>query len=294
MSITDIQDKSDSGKTIKDIINDITNVKSECHFAVGEKPVCSPNEIVDKMKSFAKKKGIQIEHSPPVHIVKQVKDLLDCNSESCIIKHPDFISFAKITHIEDVLNKFFKPDGPATHFGLLSNYNIDDVLTQLTNKFTNRRFLHIPYQMRDFEKVGTALATIDLAKEFEKHDTFGVVLNTDYASGNGIHWYALYGEKNGNDISLEYFNSSGKEPLMETQAWLNKTKHYLEKKLGAKVKIKYSTGIQYQDDDHSCGVYSCMYIYMRLAGINASDITTENMNDELMHNARRFLFRIQV
>ena len=149
--------------------------------------------------------------------------------------------------------------------------------------------------MRDFERVGTALATIDLAKEFKTYNSFGCVLNTDYSTGGGIHWYALYGQKEAdNSISLEYFNSSGKEPLAETQAWLNKTKHYLEKKLGVKVIVKYSTGIQFQQDEHSCGVYSCLYIYMRLAGVKMTDITSSHFNDELMHNARKFLFRIEV
>ena len=40
------------------------------------------------------------------------------------MENPEFIKFAKLTNIKDLLDEFFKPDGPATHFGLLSNFNI--------------------------------------------------------------------------------------------------------------------------------------------------------------------------
>jgi hypothetical protein len=177
-------------------------------------------------------------------------------------------------------------------FGLLSNFNIDDVLDQLEKKFASRKFLHIPFQMRDFEKIGTQLATVDLADQFKKgKKTFGVVLNTDFSSGNGIHWFCLFGEHYGNKVVLEYFNSSGKPPLPEVQAWLQKTKHYLTKTLKVPVDIHYSTGIYYQHDDHSCGVYCLCYIWCRLEGIPPAWFKSENFNDTLMHKARKNLFR---
>ena len=276
------------------IINEVTNVNSECHFANGNKAVCVPTTIVDKMVDLVKKKGIVVEHKEPVHVVKKMKELLDCRSESCIIKHPDFIEFSKITQLEDLLDRYFKPTGPATHFGLLSNFNIDDVLSQLVKRFPERKFLHINYQMRDFEKVGTMLATVDLADAFKSHDTFGCILNTDYSTGRGLHWFCLFGEKANGHISLEYFNSSGKCPLPEIEAWLQKTKHHLTKQLTIPVEIKYNTGIQYQRDDHSCGVYSIMYIYSRLAGAQNNEITPEKFNDDLAHKARKFIFRIEI
>ena len=276
------------------IIDEVTNVKSECNFADKEKAVCAPSAIVDHMHAYVKDKGIVIEYKTPVYIVNKMKDLLNCKSESCIIKHPNFIEFAKLSNIEDVLNKFFRPDGPATHFGLLSNFNIDDVLDQLVKRFPERKFLHIPYQMRDFEKVGTRLATVDLAEEFKTHDTFGCVLNTDYSTGRGIHWFCIFGEKYRDKIVLEYFNSSGKEPLPEIQAYLHKNKHYLEKSMKLPVEIKYNTGVQYQRDEHSCGVYSVMYIYSRLSGVAFQEIKTEQFNDDLMHKARLFMFRVGV
>jgi Ulp1 family protease len=149
--------------------------------------------------------------------------------------------------------------------------------------------------MRDFEKVGTELARVDLVKEFNNgKDCFAVVLNTDYSTGGGIHWYCLYGEKKNNKVVLEYFNSSGKPPLPETQAWLQKTKHHLENNLKIPVDILYTNGIQYQNDEHSCGVYCLMYIWMRLEGTPPDLIKPDKFHDEIMHKARKILFRKEI
>lgn len=273
------------------IINDVFNEINECSFEIGKKPVCSPKNVVNKMKEFIEARGKKVENNP-VKIVHEMKTLLDCNSESCILKRPDFVKFASKNGLDDILDQFFKPKGPAMTFGLLSNFNIDDVLDQFEKRFTERKFLHIPFQMRDFEKVGTQLATIDLAEKFRSgYKTFGVVLNTDWSSGRGIHWFCLFGEHLKDKILLEYFNSSGRPPLPEVQAWLQKTKHHLEKSLNLPVEIHYSTGIRFQSDDHSCGVYCLCYIWLRLEKISPKWFNAKNFKDDLMHKARKNLFR---
>jgi hypothetical protein len=289
-------DTNTSGGSVKapdKLVEEIFNKPSECAFTKEQGAVCSPKHVVDKMANFLKEKKDIDAPSNPVKIVATMKDRLNCNSESCLLKKPEFIEFAKLNNIKNLLDEFFKPSGPATHFGLLSNFNIDDVLDQFEEKFPG--FLHIPFQMRDFEKVGSELATIDLAKKFkEGAKAFGVVLNTDYSTGGGIHWYCIYGKKKAGKIVLEYFNSSGREPLVETQAWLQKTKHYLARELKIPVEIHYSTGVRFQSDEHSCGVYCLMYLWLRLEGVASSWFKSDNFNDEIMHKARRVLFRHEV
>jgi hypothetical protein len=280
-----------------DKLSKIFGEPSECHFnsSAGQTAVCSPKHAVDKMVSFLKKEGKAVEHTDPLKVVSHMKDLLDCNSESCIYKHDKFKNFIGRAGVEDFLDKFFKPAGPATNFGLLSNFNIDDVIDQLELSYKHRHFLHIPFQMRDFEKIGTQLATVDLAEKFRSgYKTFGVVLNTDWSTGNGIHWFCLFGEKYDDHIDLEYFNSSGKEPLPEVQAWLNKTKHHLTRELKMPVNIRCSTGIEYQYDQHSCGVYCVTYIWCRLNEVPFSWFKSENFNDSVMHKMRKNLFRWEV
>ena len=279
----------DGGKRSPDeLVSKIFNAPSECSFTATQGAVCSPKHIVDKMADFLKTKDKNAKK-----IVNTMKERMNCNSESCILKSEEFKRFAQISGIDTILDEFFKPSGPSQTFGLLSNVNIDNVLDQLEKRF--KGFLHIPYQMRDFANVGSELARVDLADQFMNKGikTFGVVLNTDWSSGRGIHWYCLFGSKTGNKIIIEYFNSSGLAPLPETQAWLQKTKHYLTIK-GLDADIKYSTGIQFQNDDHSCGVYCLMYIWLRLEGVPHSWFTADNFDDSFMHKARKVLFRHEV
>jgi hypothetical protein len=196
------------------IIQKVFFTPDECAFTkVDPEPACSPREVVDKMKEYAHSKGIKTRNTK--HTIDTMKQLLNCKSESCILKRKDFVEFAGINNLRQILDEYFKPEGPSTKFGLLSNFNIDNVLEQLGKKFEHRKFLHIPFQMRDFERVGTRLATVDLAEEFKNggYKTFGVVFNTDWSTGRGLHWFCAFGEHYGDRIVLEYFNSSGRPPL---------------------------------------------------------------------------------
>lgn len=279
---------------IENVLNKVFNDVTECSFTNNNTAVCSPTSIVKKMYDFViqKKKSVP---KKPKSIVNTMKELLNCKSESCILKKDEFIEFAKLSNIDSLLDNFFKPEGPAMSFDLLSNFNIDDVLDQFEKRFVDRKFLHIPFQMRDFEQIGTRLATIDLADEIKNGiKTFGVVLNTDWSYGKGIHWFCLFGEDYGNKVALEYFNSSGRAPLPEVQAWLQKTKHHLTKKLKKPVEIIYSTGIMFQNDQHSCGVYCLSYIWLRLENVPPSWFKSDTFNDRLMHKVRKNLFRHEV
>jgi hypothetical protein len=271
-------------------LQELFDNKSECAFDKKQGPICSPKAVVNKMHQYLTEVKKEKDLKTPEKVITKMKDAMNCSSESCVLRRQEFIDFANLSGINALLNEFFKPEGPALTFGLLSNFNIDNVLSQLEKKFPG--FLHIPFQMRDFEKVGTELARIDLAEKFSNGTkSFGVVLNTDWSSGGGIHWYCLFGEKKDGKIILEYFNSSGKEPLPETQIWLNKTKHYLEKTMKIPVEVHYSTGIRFQSDEHSCGVYCLMYLWLRLEGVPVKWFDDETFNDSVMHKARKILFR---
>ena len=134
-------------KDIKSLVTEVFNKPSECAFDKEQGPVCSPKNIVVKMAEFVESKtNKKMDIKKPHVIVGTMKEMMNCNSESCVIKRPEFVQFAKIAKIDTILDEFFKPSGPATHFGLLSNYNIDEVLDQLEEKFQG--FLHIPSLQR--------------------------------------------------------------------------------------------------------------------------------------------------
>jgi hypothetical protein len=287
-----MEENNDENKPIKlkdanKLVSKIFGAPSECAFTKKQDVVCSPKHVVKEMAKF-----LDVKHDDSVKIVNTMKERMNCKSESCILKSKEFREFAKVSGIDELLNEFFKPSGPSQNFGLLSNVNIDGVLDQLEKQF--KGFLHIPFQMRDFATVGSELARVDLAAQFKDGKTsFGVVLNTDWSSGRGIHWYCIFGYIVNKNVIIEYFNSSGLEPLPETQAWIQKTKHHLTMN-GFPTEVKYSTGIQFQNDDHSCGVYCLMYIWLRLEGVPHSWFTADNFDDSFMHKARKILFRHEV
>lgn len=280
---------------ISDIVKNIFYEKTECHFSKGNQPVCSPSHVVEKMKKFLKKNNTNTGNSNE-QIVSNMKNYLNCDSESCIFKNREFLDFAKINNLDEFLQQIFKPVGPTKQYGLLSNFNIDDVLDQLEKTFPERKFLHIGYQMIDFQDphINTQLATVDLKDQFLNKGikTFGVVLNTDKTAGHGKHWFCLFGEYYGDKIDIEYFNSSGNCPPPEVQIWLNKKKHELTKEMNIPVNIIYHQGAAYQIDTHSCGVYCLCYIWGRLSGIPARWFSNrDHFTDNMMHEARDNLFR---
>lgn len=267
-------------------------VVSEC--ASGSGDVCSPKNVLQIMRQYIASKNDDASNMDDSTVVSTVKGMLGCETESCVLGKSGFTNFSK-SDLSGILRKFFKPKGPNEEFGLLSNFNIDEVLDQFVTRFPSRKFLHIPFQMRDFAKVQSELATIDLVAALvgpdSKYNSFGVVLNTDFSSNGGIHWFCIFGEVYADHISIEYFNSSGNQPLPEVQEWLNETKHKLAKASSKDVKVSYTTGIRFQSDRHSCGVYCLCYIWLRLEKVAPDWFSAATFNDKHMHAARKTLFR---
>lgn len=262
---------------------------TECAFYL-DRNICSDKELIGKMRSFLEKiSGTRVADDKVV--VEKLSEAVGCDKESCILQKSEFKEHAGTSLVNKNL-KNFKPEGPARNFELLSNFNIDDVLDQWDRLFKGN-FLHIDFQMRDFEKVRSKLATVDFAKEIKKgHDTFGVVLNTDYSTGPGIHWFCIFGDfRDPKLYTLEFFNSSGNLPLPEVQTWLHRTKEKLEKNIGVQTKVIIVTRMEHQKDDHSCGPYSLFYIWCRLHGIPYQFFGNNRVPDKLMHEYRKHLFR---
>ena len=220
-------------------------------------------------------------------VLDEMKRHLSCDTEICVISSQKFLQFAKLYDVADILRKYYKPEGPGQTVEWLSNNDIDSVLEQLALK--RKTFLHISYQTRDFQQMQTDMAKLDFVEVFNKYNTFGVVFNTDYSTGRGIHWFAVFGEKKGLNVTLEYFNSSGVSPLPEIQEWLIRTKNELSKEFNTE--IIYVNSVEMQEDDHSCGVYSLSYIWLRLEGAQPKWFSKEDFNDNLMLKMRGRLFR---
>jgi hypothetical protein len=272
------------------------SINNECAFNKDQKTqICSNEEIIEKIKEIAIDDKVIIKNSSTETLFNELKKKYNCNSESCILKQDEISSKIPKHLLNENLENNFKPIGPKYSTEWLSNVHIDTILSQLTKKFKD--FYHILFQMRDFEKTNSELANIDFYTKYnEGYRTFGTVINTDYSTGSGIHWFAMFMDfRDENTIyTIEYFNSSGEPPLDEISIWMQKIKHKLNK-IGMKkqVDIKYTNiGIPFQRDNHSCGPYSIYYIFSRLHNISYKQFSNKNIvSDNKMIEFRKYIFR---
>ncbi len=276
-------------------------IDDECGFhVIKTEGFCSPPSVVNKLKILTKKVSNEDSQiTVDFDIIKNNNNVLDvlkerynCDSESCVLNNHEVKRYVNPDTIDTVLKENFKPLGPRLTKEWLSNFDIDDVLDQVKKKYERRNFFHIPFQMRDFEKTGGELAKFNWSDEYAAgFRTFGTVMNTDYSTGKGIHWFAIFGDFS-DDLevfTVEYFNSSGELPLPEVTAWMKKFKHSLN--FSKPVKDLVVTRIINQQSSSECGLYSLYYIISRLHGVPWEWFSKNRVKDKVMYEFRKYLFR---
>ena len=216
--------------------------------------------------------------------LKELKEQTGCESERCVIEK-------RICDTKDCsLLKNYKGTGP-TNTEWLSNFDIDDKLLSKL-EIHHPEYLHVSYQMRDFKDAGI-LYKLNLCKIINDglKKKIGVVMNTDYSFGNGLHWYAILIDLTNKPVTIEYFNSTGDRPLLETQVWMEWCVKELEKcQYDSKI-VLVRKDEEIQKDDHSCGVWSTYYILNRVLGVTIEQFEkSRKLNDHTMHKMRKLLF----
>ena len=272
---------------------DLLKETNECAFNIEAKSgVCMDDTTVNKLEKYATDvKNLIVKQGKDT--IDKLKNIFNCKNESCLLTKSEIKDFIGHSTAENQLDNRFKPKGPFDSNEWFSNVNIDKVLYQIAIKYKEKKFLHVEFQMSDFESKGGELSKIDLAKEYNNGiRCFGVVFNTDISSGRGQHWFSIFGDFNSVPFTLEYFNSTGQDPLPEISQWMKKTKHHMEKTLDTKVNDIIVSKISNQSDNHSCGSYSLYYIISRLDGIPYKYFTKNKIGDTTMHTFRQHhLFR---
>lgn len=276
---------------------------SECAWTKKNDHICSDDQLIVKMKKYYEEKtgnllnidDNSLNQNNKQKIVDNMKKILNCNSESCILLNDNFKKKNK-NLINENLKKNFVVEGPAFDKNKwLSNFNIDDTLNQmklLFDKLGNGKFLHIKFKMRDFEQYDNELNTINFIDEYKKGTKMvGVIFNTDVYSGNGKHWYAVFFDFRKSPFTLEYFDSAANSPISETHKWLIKTKYKLQQQIDIPINFINVSKVHHQTDGSSCGVYSLYYIYLRARGIPYTYFLENRIPDNLMYLFRKYLFR---
>lgn len=270
---------------------------SECSIAIDGTKFCSKPSIIKKIG-----KSIGIKVTDTEQILEESKVKLGCGTEKCVLEQAIKIAPMPIKEeVRESLKDDFKPIGPADSTALLSNIDIDGILSQMTKKW-DASALH--FHMIDFDKYengNTKLNRVNLADEINKNlKTFSVVLNTDKYESGGIHWFCLFGDFRGkgtpdDPYTLEYFNSSGEYPRPSVSAWLHK-QHKLISNMESKptVVIKQDMPIAHQKGNTECGVYSLYYLISRIKNEKDKNFfETVEIPDDEMTEFRKSLFSIK-
>jgi len=273
------------------------NVKqsNECHFSLNNPETCFSDKTILEIGNILKRNE-SILTSDFIMSNKNIVDAAmketNCDSESCVLTSDLIKRKLGSDVIKKELKTRFKPEGPYDNDDWLDNFNIDAVLKQNMTKYTD--FYAIPYQMIDFEKKKTELATINIPEKIKQgYKHIAVVLNTDVSSGNGKHWFAIFMDFTNSPYTLEYFNSSGNLPVHQIRTWQLETKRILEKVMNTKVVCIIVSPNEIQKSDSECGVFCLWFILSRLEGHSVDEFKNVNMgpSDELMQEYRKSLFR---
>jgi len=318
-------------------INDfVTTNQGECADFVGNCEICSETNIINavvkifnnfeqNMNNIENNIENNIDQNKNSDIIKNIvnkaKNELNCNSEFCVVTHPEFKKRAlrnnMVTRKELDINakKRFKIKGPRNNVDWLSNYDIDTTLQDWACKFED--FFPCPFAMIDFDKMNDALNAYNLIDiylgKYAKMctlgnikipcRTFGCAINTDLSSGSGKHWMAIFVDMRGPEWSIEFFNSAGDRPQNSIVQWMSRTKNYLDQFIQngqqnnnitttQPVKIVTVSSVEHQESSTECGLYTLFYIRCRLENVPYSRfLEDEEIPDESMMEFRKHCFR---
>lgn len=181
-------------------------------------------------------------------------------------------------------NKVFRPDGPQGKFDWLSTIDINQVLYQYEDKYSDFKFLGaVPIDFMDLDYL--PFKNLDF-NDFEKEGIrrIGIIFNTDKSYQKGKHWISLFCDFKNAQI---YFSDSvGIRPPKEVNEFMKNLEKYICKSNNNNnVDIRYNQ-TQHQKGNSECGVYSINFILRLLKGKTFDHITRKRLKDEKVNKCR--------
>lgn len=308
------------------------NLMSDCAFFLNS-PACISIPTLNKIAM-----GLKLPESvkkDPVEIFNTTKNIVNCISESCVLSNRNIVEIIGERTAKFEKDTFLKPSGPRDTKDWFSNVEIDKVMKQWNT--AKPYFYNYPYGVRDYDEIDHPLVNtppydlyhMEISDEIggdmdivggvvtntesktrsqvnmiKGYRCFGCVVNTDYSSGPGKHWMALFGDMRDdhkdperNKVwTVEYFNSSGKihEPFVKYIEFAANSMRKIvnEHKLDVTVEPVVVCDIAHQKSKSECGPYSMFYIYSRLfEDVDYNMFKQKSISDDQMYKFRKVLFR---
>ena len=264
-----------------------------------------------------KLKGTLIEiKQDKKHLVAELTNRLAdvCDDQICWLKQ----DFVKELGDMDAQEKTFRPEGPQGRFTWLNTTNINEIMTQYEQKYTDYKFYGaIPIDFDEISSYGIRNLDFDeLIKSGTKR--IGFVFNFDEHWQNGSHWVAMFADLVKGQVY--YFDSYGTRPKkrirnlvnriakwfhdrhiegvkqdadtdsMTEASFMNPSKpNYIEKKIKT---IKFNTN-RHQFKNSECGVYSINFILRLLKGETFEYICDNITSDDEVNKCRESYFRFK-
>lgn len=213
----------------------------------------------------------------------KIKERLDkvCDNQICWLEQKFLNNVISKEVYNEIKYNVFRPDGPTQFNEWLSTSDIDDVMQQYVQTYSD--FLFLGAVPSDCSKVDIC-KTYNLNLKDLTNDNktkIGIVYNYDYHYESGSHWVALYIDLN--EKKVYFFDPAGqpipKHLMREFNSYLGILKKNIYDNEGQNHQI---------DEDFECGIRSINFIIRMIRGdekyediVNASDgyrLTAKDIN----------------
>lgn len=233
----------------------------------------------------------QIVDDKPIIIWHELKTRLSqcADDDRCLLSEIDDAAKRK-----QWKHKLFAPEHPPEWLKdpkeWLSNHDIDSVMPQYEEKYTNFKYLgttsiDYDYKYSDGECIEDRLCLFDLEKEFKAGKRrFAAVFNLDKHTKGGSHWVSLYFDTE--FTTIVFFDSARGRVPKQIRKFI---KRVMRQGLKMKPKIVFdfkTAKSSHQRGDAECGVYAIYFItemlkdHRHLARFINGRILDRDMNQE--------------
>lgn len=209
-----------------------------------------------------------------------------------------------------IIQNYYKPPKPDKPRKWLSTNDINAVLKQYENMYSNFAFMGtVPI---DFDQVIDEYARMNLCSLYKGEGLnpqiggqnsvgelyvgrqvrrFGFVFNLDPHDQSGSHWVCMFLDLTATRPYVGFFDSYGQcPPPPEVVKLMNRLKEQTKNCLGLTL-IKKCNPIRHQHKGTECGVYCLYFIYQCLQGIPFERICEQVVLDDTVNRFRDFFFR---